>query len=252
MDKKSNRKSTRTLILVMMVLVVIAILIARSYYSGVNAGVDPRIKTARLAYKTYNQLASQSDFEGVLKTLDTINLIYSEHDHYKESYEMTVGLHIDSLRVNHKLGFMQNLTKKGLLDLAEEELNQGISIYQQWDSIYATLTPDEIKSRITQEFYTGLNGYTADEKTKFLNTRVKEIETAQWENERRLSVAYTNLGTIYFHRDNYEKAAELYDKALMLWEDNLNAENNLNSMLGRPLKKRNFIQKLFPKERKKD
>jgi len=31
-----------------------------------------------------------------------------------------------------------------------------------------------------------------------------------------------------------------------LWGENLTAENNLNILLGRPVRKRTFIQKMFP------
>lgn len=262
MLSKTNHKPTRTLILVMLVLVVVAILIAKSYYSNVNSGVDPRIKPARLAYNEYNDLAVQGDYLGVLKTLDTIELIYSQQPHYENSYEigvahinrsalyLTIGLHIDSLRVNHDLGFMQNLTKKGLLDLAENELIQGIEYYEDWDSVYGDLAVDDIDPFIREEFLIGMQQYDAEAQQKFIDARVDEIETAQWENDRRLSVAYTNLGIVYFNRDNFDKAANLFKTALDLWAENLNAENNLNSMLGKPMVKRNFIQKMFPKERK--
>ena len=69
------------------------------------------------------------------------------------------------------------------------------------------------------------------------------------ETDRRVSVCYTNLGIILRSRDDNEGAAEMYIKALELWEMNLEAENNLNRLLGRPLKKRNIIQKLFPPEK---
>jgi len=47
-------------------------------------------------------------------------------------------------------------------------------------------------------------------------------------------------------------ARELYGKYNKLaWEDNLSAENNLNRLLGLPLRERNLIHKLFPRERLK-
>jgi hypothetical protein len=51
---------------------------------------------------------------------------------------------------------------------------------------------------------------------------------------------------------DYEKAINNYQKAIDLWDQNLTAENNLNILLGKPLKKRNLIQKLFPPKRKEN
>ena len=95
----------------------------------------------------------------------------------------------------------------------------------------------------------GLESITPDLKTKYIKARTKDIEKAILENDRRLSVCYTNLGIVFRQREQYKQAAEQYKKALELWDRNLNAENNLNVLLGKPLKKRNIIQKLFPPER---
>ena len=106
---------------------------------------------------------------------------------------------------------------------------------------------EDIAVSIREEFLSGLE--VDDHPEKYLQHRAKEIEQALTEVPRRLSVAYTNLGVIYRYREDYKKAAELYQKALSLWEDNLDAENNLNHLLGQPIRKRNFFQKMFPGER---
>jgi tetratricopeptide (TPR) repeat protein len=85
-----------------------------------------------------------------------------------------------------------------------------------------------------------------DLREKYLRTRTEEILEALEENPRRLSVCYTNLGLIYRYRGEYIKAAEQYKKAIELWDRNLDAENNLNKLLNKPLRKRNFIQRMFP------
>lgn len=261
MEETIKKRSPRTLILVMTVVVLVGILTARVYYSGINKKVDPRIIPAREAYQIFNQKAQQSDFEGVLEILDSISAIYESIPCYSKSYEtgvihinraavfITVGLHLDSLKVNHSLGFMSNLTRKGLLDLAENEILEGIGIYTNWNKDYLIASSEEMRQLLGKTFFSGLENYQEKERAAFFEARIKELETAQWENDRRLSVAYTNLGIIYFNRDDFQEAAEHFNKALELWEDNLNAENNLNSMLGRPLRKKNFIQKMFPKNK---
>ena len=83
----------------------------------------------------------------------------------------------------------------------------------------------------------------------FIKKRITEITEAQTETKRRLSVSYTNLGLVYRQQLKYEDAVLSYQKAIENWDRNLTAENNLNKLLGRPEKKRNLIQKLFPPER---
>jgi len=88
-----------------------------------------------------------------------------------------------------------------------------------------------------------------DELESYLDTRINEIIDTQVEIDRRLSVSYTNLGIVYRYRMQYDSAAYCYEEALDLWEQNLSAENNLNVLLGRPQKKSNFIQRMFPPDR---
>lgn len=254
-------KPTTALILIMMAVVAVALIIARSYYSQVNAAADPRVVPARLAYQTYQQKAGAGDFTGVLDVLDSIEALYNRYPHYSESYEkavvfvnrssvyLTVALHIDSLRITSDLGWMATKTPKGLRDLAEQELNEALALYRKWDSLWGDLSEEQILTRLNETFFDGTEEWSPEEKQRYLESRSQEIQDAQWENDRRISVACTNLGMIWFERKDYEQAAAWFNQAVELWEDNLNAKNNLNRMLGKPLEKRSMIQKLFPKER---
>jgi Flp pilus assembly protein TadD len=67
-----------------------------------------------------------------------------------------------------------------------------------------------------------------------------------------MSVSHANLGIIYRHKGRYEAAAKEYIKALELWPDNLAAENNMNVILNKPLKKRSALRHIFPKDRLKE
>ena len=111
---------------------------------------------------------------------------------------------------------------------------------------YSGKTTAEIREQVKGAFDLGLESRTPEKKARYLDTRVEEIQDAEKETPRRLSVSYTNLGIVYRYRKDYESAAACYRKAMDLWEDNLTAENNLNLLRGRPRKKRNFLRKLFP------
>ncbi len=247
-------KIPRALIYVMMALVVITILLAYSHYRGKNLSVDPRIAPARKLYEGYNALASSNDYEGVISLLDTIAEIYSQYPHYRGSFEtgvlennraavyLTLGLSYDSLSSPY-----HHLGQDSLMALGESAARKSIGIYEKWGSVYNGIGPEEILERVMATFEIGLNSDDPGKMDAYIENRVKEVEDAIEETPRRLSVSYTNLGLAYRFREDYPGAASCYQQAIDLWEDNLTAENNLNILLGEPMKKRNFIQKMFPK-----
>lgn len=249
-----RNKNTRALILTMCALVFIGLTITYFYYQGINKSIDPRITNARKLYENYNNFTQNSSLDSVISLMDTIESIYSEIDHYTNSFEagvlynnraaalMTRAIHSENIN---------NTEKDSLLINAKNEIETGISIYQNWLKMFEDKTPDEIKNLIENNFYTGLENYTEKERRAYLDSRIDEIIDAQKETPRRLSVSYTNLGIIYRQNSVYDSAAQCYIKAVELWDRNLTAENNLNMLLGKPLKKRNIIQKLFPPDKDK-
>lgn len=245
-------RSTRTLITIMSVLVLTAILLSYFYYRNINSSVDPRIVEARNLYEQYNSLTGGSSMDAVFRLLDSIEPIYSSIPHYSESFEVGV------LSNNRGAAWLTealfadspgNSVKDSLLNLADLAIRRSISIYEAWEERFAKHTEEMIKEEIRTEFMTGLERYAEAERKEYLEKRVEEIIESQTEIHRRLSVSYTNLGIIYRHREEYEAAVKSYQTALELWDRNLTAENNLNILLGQPLKKRNILQRLFPPER---
>lgn len=193
--------------------------------------------------------------------MDTIQKIYQEIPHYKESFELgvlhnnkaaafiTISLFKDTVEVYYLMKPYSLFSKDSLLSLAEKEIKSSIDLYENWLLEYDSLNELQVKEKIQLEFLNGVEGLDNEEQEGMLSVRVEEIIEAQVETKRRLSVSYTNLGIVYRHKEEYEKAANQYIKALELWEDNLSAENNLNILLGKPLKKRTLVQRLFPKRK---
>lgn len=252
-----KNKSTRALVIILSALVVISILISRQYYKGINKTVDPRIKQARLLYEKYNDYAKTSRFDSILMLMDSIETIYSKYPHYRNSYEigvlynnraasyLTMALHMnDSIDAGE-------VRKDSLFSIAEKMVHKSIAVYTAWLERFEDKNGEEIREDIETNFLNGLDPYSQEAEEALINKRIEEIQEAQFETKRRLSVSYTNLGIIERQRMKYEEAAKHYKKALELWEQNLTAKNNLNLLLGRPLEKRNFIQKLFPADREK-
>lgn len=252
MIKMKNNK-TRILIITMTILVFIGILIAWSYYRGVNKAVDPRIKDARILYEKYNEFTQLSQYDSILWLMDTIEAVYSSIDHYRDGYEIAVLYNNRAamyLSIYLQPGNEIVIGDTGLfISKAEDAVRKSLQMYQEWFGKFEGLNETAIRENIQASFLNGMEQYSEDETEQFLDKRIQEIVEAQTENRRRLSVSYTNLGLIKRHQHQYDSAAIFYAKAIDLWERNLTAENNLNMLLNRPLKKRNLLQKLFPPEK---
>jgi tetratricopeptide (TPR) repeat protein len=254
--KASNQRSIGRLVGIMAIIVVAGVFVARSYYWNRNRSVDPRIVPARELYEGYNEYASKGDYHQVFFLLDTISQIYRSIPHYKESFELgvlennlaaallTIALYRDSIPESSNP--LNGLTSDSLIYLASCHIHQAIDLYDQWNVTYSGLTLDEIRELIRPEFLQGLEPSDPALREKYLETRAEEIEESLSENQRRLSVCYTNLGLVHRYHGEYIEAAEQYKKAIELWDRNLDAENNLNKLLNKPLRKRNFIQRMFP------
>ena len=249
MNVLKNRK-TRALIFIMCALVLSGFIISHLYYKSVNASVDPRIVPARKLYENYNLFAQENKLDSIFWLMDTIESIYTRVEHYEHSFEVGV---LYNNRAAASLSLSMNeedvTLKDSLLEVANESINNSITIYENWLMSYDGKSEHELEKNLEKGFLEGLEEYDEVAQQKYLNKRIKEIIEAQVETKRRLSVSYTNLGLVYRYQLRYEEAALSYQKAIENWDRNLTAENNLNKLMGRPEKKRNLIQTLFPPER---
>jgi len=231
---------------------ILATVVIQAYYKGKNKQVDPRIAEARKLYEQYNALTEENNIDSIIQLLDVIESAYQSVPHYTRSYERGVIYNNRAaIWLTEGLYGAESLPARqdSFIHLADNALRKGIDIYTDWKASYQQLDEEEIEQRIKTGFIQGLEQYPPEEKNEFLENRVDEIIEGQAEIDRRLSVSYTNLGIIYRYHEAYDSAVHYYQEALKLWERNLTAENNMNKLLGRPMRKRGFIEKMFPRER---
>ncbi len=235
----------------MTVLVIIGVIIAKIYYGNLDKSEDPRVIEAKLLYKKYNVYAENNNYEGVFQLLDSIKNIYSQFPDYKNSFEIGVVYNnIGATWLNSALFKAEDSLKQSFLDSAKTYCEQSASIYINWLSEFKDISEEEINKKVNSYYEKADAKYFKDKNLdKIKSKRLKDIQNAQIETERRLSVVYTNLGIISRHYMFYDDAINYYKKALALWEDNLTAKNNINILLGRELEERSTIDKLFPKEK---
>ncbi len=245
-------KKTRALIAIMCALALSVLGVSKIYYNNKDASLDPRITNARSLYEKYNGYALVNAFDSIFFLMDSIESIYSRYDHYRESYEIGVLYNNRSasyLTMALYTTDLDSIQRDSLVILGADACRMSIHIYQQWLNIYEDKSEVDIQNILSNDFYESLEDFSMDKKEKYLKNRIEEIINAQTETARRLSVSYTNLGIIYRYKQQYDSAAISYKTALDLWDRNLTAENNLNILLDRPIRKRTLIQKLFPAER---
>jgi tetratricopeptide (TPR) repeat protein len=240
----SLSKSSKKLIGIMIVVSLIAIGVASVYYKNLNATVDPRTAEIQQLQKKYSMYVSQNDFENVLSVLDSIETMYNEIPHYKDSYEVGVlNANRASVYITSALYIQRDEDEKeGYLVFAESSLEKSLSIYDAWNAKYSELNDIELNDLIRSEFDNNTGN-------KIIIRRIKEIRAALVEINRRYSVAFTNLGIVKRHQEKQLEAIELYKKAIDLWGENHTAKSNLNVLLGGDPIKQSFIKKLFPPEK---
>ena len=254
-------KAHRKLLIILTIFTLIAVSVGLLYYNNENSKVDQRVVPARELYAKYNELAESNNVTRLLQILDSIADIYSQYPHYSQSYEIavlennraaiyiTMALYRDSLNNLSLPDSLMSYSADSLLRLAHLHGSKSVEIYLTWKENFRNLNQDSIKKRIEKDFFVGFPDVSEKLKRKALTKRAAEIVTANKEIDRRLSVAYTNLGVVARHLNEYEQAVKHYQTALKLWDKNLDAENNLNILLNQPIKKRTVIEKLFPPER---
>ncbi|MCK5243392.1 hypothetical protein KAR34_13165 [bacterium] len=230
---------TKKLVTVLSAISVIVVTGAYFYYRSVNQAEDPRVAKARHLFAKYSRLIEEEKYSLVFIVLDELEDLYKNTSAYADSYEL--GIVYNNRTATYLLMALYD-DKKELLSKAEQTALTSKAIYEKWLNTYGRLNNKEIKTKIEPFFQIS---------KKVLNKRVADIELAQLEVKRRLSVSYTNLGIVQRHQAQPAKAVESQTRALELWPDNHTAKNNLNVLFGKKPKKRSVVDQLFPKPRKK-
>jgi tetratricopeptide (TPR) repeat protein len=217
MGEEKGHSSRWRLIVVLIIFTLVVLIGAYFYYQNINQKGDPRTRLLKTEYQKYQILLKEEKYDVALQLLEKIKISYQKIPDYKNSYEIGVLL-------NDQAVIYLIQAEKTFL----EPQNFGPDVL------------GERKKLLEQARY-----YTQESIEQY-----KKSETTQIETLRRLSVSYTNLGLINRYENKPKNAKLYYEKALRLWADNDTAQNNLNVLLGKPIKKRSVLKKMFPKDKK--
>jgi tetratricopeptide (TPR) repeat protein len=227
-------------------------LTAYIYYNGKNRAEDPRIVQTKYMFRQYDNLMKENQFTSALPILSKIDSILMSVQGYQDSFERAI---VYNNRGSAFLGMAlynspDSVEKTRLLTIAESSIDSALNIYNNWLNKYSALSTEELHKSIYQFFPGNNSAFKGKNLKKIVKKRVEDLEAAQKETPRRLSVCYTNMGTILRHQYKQDEAVKNYIKAIELWKDNYTARNNFNVLMGKPPEDRSIINQLFPPDKK--
>ena len=231
---------------------------SKYYYGKVNSTEDPRVLQAKQLLLQYEKGLKSDQYVQAFSLLETILSIYKNTPGYEESYEVGVilnnqaSVHLVRLETDLLVHEEEKINKEEMirtLKVAMVLTKDSINVYRNWLDSIGKLSEGEIRTLLAKTFDPNDMAFEEVDFKEVFEKRVQDIILAQVETERRLSVSLTNLGVINRYLGNLEEAKNNYEEALLLWDRNYTAKNNLNILMNRPLEKRSLIDRLFPPER---
>lgn len=248
-------QGTKKILAITISVTLLAIVFAFFYYRGMNRSEDPRITRARELLAEYDKLSREINGTGAFYLLDNAFAIFSSIPDYAGSYEKGViynnkcsGLMINALYDSDTIRGGKN----HLLAMAMEYCDSSIFIYKKWLDEWDGLSTEEIAIKLEPFMKDEDPVFNSFNFGRIFKRRVKNVVEAQYETVRRLSVSYTNKGTIFRHLNKPDSSLVYVRMALSLWADNRTAESNLSVLMGGEPLKPELIESLFPPERKKN
>ena len=231
---------------------VMAILFAFIYYHTLNNWEDPRIIKAREILSEYENIAGSAQPAGAFPLLDSAFAIFSSLPDYNCSFEKGVIYNNKSsgllLAAIYDSG-ISGEEKSNLLALSIIFCDSSIIQYRRWLDEWEDLSSDDIAERLGQFMKEEDPAFRGLNFKRIFSQRIKNIVTAQIETPRRLSVSFTNKGTIFRHMMEPDSSLAYYRMALELWEQNRTAKSNLNVLMGGEPIKPKLIESLFPPDK---
>ncbi|MFA5815255.1 MAG: tetratricopeptide repeat protein [Bacteroidales bacterium] len=247
-------KGTRVVISITLGICGTAILVAVLYYRGLNRSEDPRLVPVRELIQKSEELTGNRKAPEAFLLLDSALHLLKSVPGYENSYE--TGVIFNNACSAWLLSALYDSTlvsgeKEKMLVTAHTFADSSLRIYRAWISEWDSLPGDQIRIKIAPFFKPDDPAFAGRNPHRILDKRVKDIQSAQIETPRRLSVNLTNLGTIHRHMNRPDSALVCYAEALHLWKENKTAESNLNVLKGGKPLKPSILKSLFPPDKKK-
>ncbi|HBB93530.1 MAG TPA: hypothetical protein DC042_17855 [Bacteroidales bacterium] len=247
-------KGTRVVISITLGICGTGILVAALYYRSVNRAEDPRVLPVREMISRSEQLSVERRTTEAHLTLDSALRILRGIPGYQDSYETGVIFNNTSSAWLMAALYDSTLTqpeKDKMLQLARNFADSSLIIYRSWIAEWGALTETRIRQKTSPFFKKENPDFAGLKAGRILDRRIRNIQEAQKETPRRLSVSLTNKGTIYRHLSQSDSAFICFTEALGIWPENATAKSNLNVLQGGEPVKPSILKTLFPPDKKK-
>jgi len=229
-----RKKLNRIIKLIISLLAVILIVLSLFYLRSVRVSGDPRVEKVELYYRTYEKSIKENDLKKAFVALDSIQYTYNKYIDYKNSYEMGQVLNRKAVNwIQVALPEKNDSIRLSYLDSARYYAENSINIFEQWIKDFNHLSRNEIIIKIQSNYFYNDSIFKGRNLVKIINKRTDEIISDQKETTRNLSLAYTNLGTVYQYFGEYKMAIKINRKALDIWSSNETAKINIKNLLDR-------------------
>jgi tetratricopeptide (TPR) repeat protein len=230
-----------------------AILVAALYYRGINRSEDPRILPVRELVQKGEELSAARKAPEAFLVFDSALQLLRSIPGYGQSYE--TGVILNNACSAWLLSGLYDSTltdreKTQMLHTARLLADSSIRIYQAWIETWSGLSEDQIRIKTVPFFNPDDTAFTGKDPHRIAKKRIRDLQSAQKETPRRLSVSLTNLGTIHRHLNQPDSALVCLTRALELWPENATAKSNLNVLKGGAPVKPSIIRSLFPPDKK--
>lgn len=247
-------KGTKVILAVTFSVSVAAIIFAYFYYSTINRSADPRVSRAGEYLQRFEKVSGQLSSIDAWQLLDSAYTKFISLPDYKESYEIGVinNNKCSSLLLNAIYdSTISEGERRVLLDLSMKYCDSSIRVYKRWIQAWENRTQAQISHFVGSYMKPDDPAFEGRNYQRLLNRRIKDLQLAQVETPRRLSVSLTNKGTIYRHMAMTDSSLYYFGEALNLWKENRIARSNLSVLMGGEPVKPNIIQSLFPPDKRK-
>lgn len=232
MKRETKKGLVITIILILVFFIIL--IFALKFSQPADKAEDPRIGQIEKLYSKSGELSSAKDYYSSNALLDSIEKIYLRYPDYRNSYEM------GTIRINRAVNWLSlafsekdEIEMFRMLDSSKQNAKKSIKIFENWLEEYAELSRNEIIVKIKDYYSPSDSIFDGCNLVELINKRTEQIILAQTESKTKVSLAYTNLATIYYKEGDKSNAIESNKKALQWWPKNTAASENLKMLSGK-------------------
>jgi tetratricopeptide (TPR) repeat protein len=235
------KKRRKTLSYLVLIAIIAAAALSWNYFFLKKRCTDPRFVVENQLYTKYSETVKTRNYQDALTVLDSLENLYKKYPSYYQSFEMgTIQNNRAANWLTIALYETDSAKNSDLLDSSEFYAKKSILIFEHWLTEFSDLSRNEIIYKIKDEYNDSDSLFKNCNIVEIINNRTDKVLNAQIETRQKLSLAYTNLATVYNKKGEQEKSLYFYRKALKSWPANPTAKNNIDFMIGKSNSNRNM------------